>query len=130
MRHRISLELDKATHNAPIPMGARVGNMIFSSGIMGKDPATGELPSDPRLQAKWCFENMKALLAKGGGAPGDVGHMTVFIPDNSVRQHVNEFWLELYPDPTDRPARHTLVHDLPPGIHVQIEIVAVLANAG
>lgn len=125
-KHRESLELEKVRHSAPIPMGARVGNMVFSSGIMGQDPSTGDLPSDPRLQAKFCFENMKAMLEKGGGKLGDVGRITVFIKDNSMRAHVNEFWGVHFPDPHDRPARHAIVHDLPAGMLVQLEVVAVL----
>ena len=128
MAGRRSLELEKARHSAPIPMGARVGNMIFSSGIMGQDPATGDLPEDPRLQAKFCFENMKAMLEQGGGTMADVGRITVFIKDNVMRAHVNEFWFEHFPVENERPARHTLVYDLPAGMLVQLEVIAVLAD--
>ena len=38
---RRSLHVDGVQHGAPIPMGALVGNVLFSSGIMGIDPATG-----------------------------------------------------------------------------------------
>jgi predicted dehydrogenase len=45
-----SIEVEGVSHGAaPIPMGARVGNMIFSSGIMGKDPATDKLPEDENI---------------------------------------------------------------------------------
>ena len=39
---RRSVHVEGVEHGAPIPMGARVGNMLFSSGIMGTDPATGK----------------------------------------------------------------------------------------
>ena len=128
-KHRESIDLDKVKHGAPIPMGSRVGNMIFSSGIMGQDPATGELPADPRLQARFCFENLKAMLEKAGSKLGDVGHVTVFIKDNSMRPHVNEFWAIHFPDPHDRPARHAVVSDLQGGMLVQLEIIAVIESA-
>jgi 2-iminobutanoate/2-iminopropanoate deaminase len=127
--HRVSLEIETVKHNAPIPMGARVGNMIFSSGIPGRDPVTGEWPEDSRLQAKYCFDNLATMLALGGSKMGDVGHMTVFITDNAMRAHVNEFWLEHFPDPDSRPARHVLVQDLPANVLIQIEVIAVLEAA-
>lgn len=123
-----SLEIPGISHgNAPIPMGARVGNMIFSSGIMGKDPATNELPADVELQAKFAFENMLALLKAGGASLGNLARMTVFIKNETARPAVNAQWLKFFPDPHDRPARHTLVYDLPGGMLLQLEIVAVVS---
>lgn len=123
-----SLEIPGVSHgNAPIPMGARVGNMIFSSGIMGKDPATNELPADVELQAKFAFENMLALLKAGGASLDNLARMTVFIKNETARPAVNAQWLKFFPDPHDRPARHTLVYDLPGGMLLQLEIVAVIS---
>lgn len=123
-----SLEIPGVTHaNAPIPMGARVGNMIFSSGIMGKDPSNDTLPADVRLQAKFAFENMVALLEAGGASLGNLARMTVFIKNETARPAINEQWLKYFPDPHDRPARHTLVYDLPAGMLLQLEIVAVIS---
>jgi 2-iminobutanoate/2-iminopropanoate deaminase len=61
-----SLDVPGAGHNAPIPLGARVGPLICSSGISGKDPATGQLPTDATAQVRLAFANMDALLAAGG----------------------------------------------------------------
>lgn len=127
-RKKRSLEVPGVTHGgAPIPMGARVGNMLFSSGIMGKDPATGQLPGDVALQARFAFQNMQALLDAGGATLNDVARMTVFIKDETARAAVNEEWLRCFPDPEDRPARHTLSHDLRGGMLLQLEIVAVIS---
>jgi 2-iminobutanoate/2-iminopropanoate deaminase len=123
-----SLEVPGISHgNAPIPMGARVGNMIFSSGIMGRDSRTDTLPEDVALQAKYAFENVIALLEAGGASLDALARMTVFIKDDSARAAVNEQWLKYFPDPHDRPARHTVVHNLPGGMLVQLEIVAVVS---
>jgi 2-iminobutanoate/2-iminopropanoate deaminase len=71
-----SIEVEGVSHgNAPIPMGARVGNMLFSSGIMGKDPATDTLPPDASTQARFVFVNLRTLLANGGAALQDVAHV-------------------------------------------------------
>jgi 2-iminobutanoate/2-iminopropanoate deaminase len=125
-KHRESLDIPGAKHAAPIPMGARVGNMVFSSGIMGQDPATGELPKDPELQAEFAFINMEALMKAAGGSVGDIGHLTVFIKNDAMRPLVNKQWLKLFPDEHDRPARHAIVLDLPGGMLVQLELIAVL----
>ncbi|HMN81693.1 MAG TPA: RidA family protein, partial [Burkholderiaceae bacterium] len=116
-----------ASHgNTPIPTGTRVGNMLFSSGIMGADPATGKLPADVSEQVRHAFAHLDSLLAMAGATHGDVGHMTVFLTDTAHREHVNREWLARFPDPHDRPARHTLVKDLAGGMLVQLEIVAVV----
>lgn len=125
--HRTSLDIEGVTHgSAPIPMGAIVGNLVFSSGIMGKDPATDTFPPDAAAQAGFAFHNMKTLLERAGGSLDDVGRLTVFIADDSVRAHLNAAWNEHFPDPASRPARHTLLHDLPGGMLIQLECVAVL----
>ena len=123
-----SIEVDGITHgNAPIPMGARVGNMIYSSGIMGRDPANDTLPSDAASQAKFVFQHLRSLLRNGGASLDDVVHVKAYIQDNSVRELLNAQWLACFPDPHDRPARHTVVTDLPGGMLIQIEIVAVVS---
>ena len=127
--HRQSLEVPGVTHNAPIPMGARVGNMVFSSGIMGKDPATNEVPREPERQAYFAFKNLQTMLEQAGASMADVGHITVFITDNSMRDHVNKEWLKYFPNAHDRPARHAIVQpNLPAGMLVQLEVIAVLPD--
>lgn len=124
--HRVSLTVPGVEHSAPIPMGARVGNMVFSSGIMGKDAASGELPADIAGQARHAFDNMATLMQRAGGSVGDIGHITVFLADTNFRQHVNEHWFRYFPDESSRPARHVIVQDLPAGMLVQLEVIAVL----
>ena len=113
-------------HNAPIPAAARVGNLICSSGIAGKDPATGQLPDDSAAQAALAFANMKRLLEAGGATLADVAKLTVYIKDNSVRDAINAEWLAAFPDPHDRPARHILVQELQHGMRLQLEFIAVI----
>ena len=124
-----SIEVEGVTHGAaPIPMGARVGNMIFSSGIMGKDPATDKLPEDGPAQARFMFQNLRALLRNGGATLEDVAHVTAFVKNNDQRAALNEEWLKCFPDPHDRPARHTQVADLQGGMLMQIEVIAVVQD--
>lgn len=123
------VEIPGVTHSAPIPMGCRIGNLIFSSGIAGKDPATDQAPPDPARQAEVMFSNLRTFMARAGGSLDDIAHMTVFVKDDAYREELNREWLKAFPDPEDRPARHTLRFDLPRGMLLQCEVVAVLEEA-
>ena len=122
-----SIHVDGVQHGAPIPMGARVGNMIFSSGIIGADPSTGKVPEDLDSQCAFAFANMKTMLENAGATTENVGTIKVYMKDRSQRDAVNRPWLEMFPDENDRPARHAIEYDaFPPGVLVQLEIVAVV----
>ena len=122
-----SIHVDGVKHGAPIPMGARVGNMIFSSGIMGADPATGTVPEALESQCVFAFANMKTMVENAGGTIKNIGTIKVYMKDRSQREAVNRPWLEMFPDEEDRPARHAIEYDaFPPGVLVQLEIVAVV----
>jgi len=124
-----SIDVPGLAHNAPIPAGARVGNVICSSAVSGKDPATGTLPPGGTEQAALAFANLAAVLEAGGGAMADVVKLTVYVKDNAMREAVNAAWMRHFPDPADRPARHIVVHDLQHGMLVQLECLAVVASA-
>ena len=128
MAKRQVLEVPGVGHgNAPIPMGVKVGNMVFSSGVMGQDPATHAVPKDdPQRQAELMFQHVKTLVEVAGGTTDNIAHMTVFLKDNAYRDHINKEWLKMFPNEHDRPARHTLLWNLPGDMLVQCEIVAVL----
>jgi len=124
---RESFDVAGARHGStPIPAGTRVGNILFSSGIKGGDPLTGKLPAEAAEQVRFAFLNMDALLAAAGASPGDVGRVTVFLTNLALREHVNREWLVRFPDPRDRPSRHTLVEDLRGGMQIQLEFIAVV----
>ena len=120
-----SIEVPGMAHNAPIPLGARVGRLLCSSAISGKDPASGKLPTGAGEQTQQAFVNLRAFLAAGGAGLQDVVKLTVYVKDDTVRDAVNTEWLECFPDPRDRPARHILVVDLQHGMWLQLEVTAV-----
>lgn len=123
-----SLNVSGAGHNAPIPLGARVGPLICSSGISGKDPATGLLPADATTQVRLAFANMDALLAAGGATLAHVAKLHITLHDNATRDAINAEWLARFPDPQDRPARHIVQHDLQHGMALQIEVTAFVTT--
>ncbi|WP_236581450.1 RidA family protein [Hydrogenophaga sp. BPS33] len=131
MRRPRSLDVEGLGHgSAPIPMGARVGNMIFTSGIAGKDPRTGKLAEGATAQAFHAFENLRQLLENGGATMADVGQVTVLTVDESLRDAVNAEWLRHFPDPHDRPARHTTVQALRGGALLQLMAIAAVPDNG
>ena len=52
MAKRQVLEIPGISHAAPIPMAVKMGNLLFSSAIMGEDPETHSLPPEPERQAE------------------------------------------------------------------------------
>lgn len=120
-----SIEIKGLEHNAPIPLACRVGPILATSGVGGKDPATGKLPADAEGQAFHCFDNLKKILAEGSCDLGDVVKITCFVTDDAHRNAINKYWNECYPDAHQRPARHTLVAPLRGGMLIQLEALAV-----
>jgi 2-iminobutanoate/2-iminopropanoate deaminase len=128
MSPKRSIDVEGMAHGAPIPMGARVGNIVYSSGIMGTDRSTGEIPDDGVTQVRNAFANLLAFLEAAGATTDDLVRVTVLLADNSLRSAINEEWLKLFPDPEDRPARHATNHELQRNMLIQLEAVAVLGG--
>lgn len=127
-----SIHLANIGHNAPIPLGARVGPLLCSSGIAGKDAATGALPADPALQVRHAFANLQALLTAGGATLADLVKLTVYLRSDSptaLREAINTEWQRCFPDPDDRPARHILNQELQHGMALQLECIAFIQKA-
>jgi 2-iminobutanoate/2-iminopropanoate deaminase len=127
-RRQKSIEVEGLGHGAPIPMGCRVGPILMTSGVGGKDRKTGKTPEDADGQARNAFDNLKAVLAAADLGLGDVVKVTVYVVDDKYRNEINKYWEECYPDPHKRPARHTLVMPLR-GVLLQLEAFAVAKGA-
>ena len=126
MAKRESIEIPGLAHGAPIPMGSKIGNMVYSSGISGRDAETGELPSDPDNQAAHLFQNIRTFMSIAGGTPDDIIRVTLHIREESYRAVLNTPWIEMFPDEHSRPARHAVKTELRGDVLFQAEIVAVL----
>ena len=120
-----SIHLPGVSHNAPIPLAARVGNILATGGVSGIDPSTGKVAEGADAQAKHAFQNMANILKEAGMDWGDVVKMTVFLADEAHRGAIGKYWLEAYPDEHHRPARHALVQNLRGGVLLQLEVLAV-----
>jgi len=117
---------DIPKHKNPIPAATRVGNLLFSSAVGGEDPDTHELPADKEAQIANTFKTISAIMREAGGSPENIGKVSVFVADRDDRKLINPHWLEMFPDQTSRPVRHTSEKKLPAGRYIQAEFIAVL----
>lgn len=119
MAKRQSIEIEGAHHGAPIPMGSKIGNIVFSSAIGGRG-------DDPDEQAVSMFSNIRAFMKAAGGTPDEIIRVTLLLKDAKYRENVDKEWLKMFPDENSRPARHAEVPNrLGQGLFA-VELVAVL----
>lgn len=109
----------------PYSQGVKAGGMVFFSGQIPLDPATGDLvATDIAAQTERVLENIAALLAAAGLGFEDVVKSTIYLTDLANFAIVNEVYGRRFP--ADPPARSTIeVKGLPRGAGVEIEIVAL-----
>jgi enamine deaminase RidA (YjgF/YER057c/UK114 family) len=129
MGKRVSIEVPGFGHDAPIPAASLVGPFLVSSAVSGKEPYTSKMPEGIDAQCERMFATVRQILEIAGGTPEDVVKMNVWMKDRTQRPHLNKVWLEMFPDPHSRPARHTFeAHDLPGTMLVQCEVFAVVSG--
>ena len=126
MARRTSIHIGGFKHGNPIPNASRIGNLLMSGVILGRDPVTSEMP--PRLEAQCAnrFAHRKAIVEAGGGTTDDIIKMTVWLKDRSQRAPVNAEWIKMFPDEHSRPARHALPMEMEGGALVQCDFTAVI----
>lgn len=127
MSRRTSIEVEGFGHGiTPIPAASRKGNMIASGGIAGIDVATGRIPDGLEAQAANMFANVRRIVEAGGGKTEDIIKMTIWVRDRAARAIIDPHWIKAFPEPKSRPARHTLVYQLPDPMLVQCEFLAIV----
>ena len=120
-----------STDKAPAAIGpysqaVRVGNLLFCSGQIPLDPATGEIvgAGDAAAQTRACLQNLKALLEAGGSSLDRVVKTTVFLKDMDTFARMNQVYAEFFEK--DPPARAAVeVSRLPKDVLVEIQCVAL-----
>ncbi len=129
MTRRKSIEIPGLSHGAnPIPMASVVGNLLVSGGIMGQEPGNPILPEDLEGQAHLLFANIRRVMEAAGGSTDDIVKITIFLKKGLAREPINKEWVEMFPDPESRPARHTVIYEPPGAMLVQCEILAYLES--
>ena len=114
---------------APAPVGpyshaVRTGDLLFCSGQIPLDPATGQLVSgNIQSQTERVLENLKAILAHEGLSLANVVKTSVFLVDLADFAAMNEVYARYFT--SDYPARSTVqVAALHKGARIEIEVVA------
>ena len=110
----------------PYSQAVKTGLVVFTSGQVGLDPATGELVGgDFEAQARQAFANLAAVAEAAGGSLANVVKFTLFLTDLSNFGEVNQIMSEVVGKPY--PARSTVgVARLPKGAQFEVEAILVL----
>jgi len=126
MARRKSIQIGEFKHLNPIPNASRIGSLLMSGVILGRDPASGEMPAGIEAQCANMFLHVRAIVEAGGGTTEDIIKMTVWLQDRSQRAPVNVEWVKMFPDEQSRPARHALQMNMEGGALVQCDFTAVI----
>ncbi len=109
----------------PYSQAIQAGNLIFVSGQLPIDAATGAMPSDIKAQTRQSIANIKAILAEAGATLDNVVKTTVFLADMSYFGPMNEVYAEEFKKVY--PARCAFaVKELPKQALVEIEVIAAV----
>lgn len=118
------------TKQAPAPIGPynqaiQAGNLLFISGQICIDPATGQLKNkDLQEEAHQVMHNLKVILQEAGLTFNNVVKTTIFLTDMHRFSEVNEVYGKYFD--SDFPARETVaVSALPKFVNVEISMIAV-----
>ena len=107
----------------PYSQAVKAGNLIFVSGQLPINAATGEMPEDIKAQTRESIKNIKAILAEAGASLDDVVKTTVLLADMSYFGPMNEVYAEEFK--AVYPARCAFaVKELPKKALVEIEVIA------
>lgn len=108
----------------PYSQAIEANGMVFVSGQLPINPATGDMPATVEEQARQSLENMKNILAEAGLTMDNVVKTTVFLQDMSLFASMNSVYATYFSG--DFPARSAFaVKELPKGALVEIECIAV-----
>ena len=118
------------TDNAPAAVGPysqaiAAGGMLYTSGQIALDPATGEIVGDDiKAQAEQGMKNLAAVLTEAGTSQENVIKTTCFLKDMGDFGAFNEVYGAFF---TEKPARSCVaVKTLPKDVLCEVEVIAVL----
>ena len=118
------------TEKAPAAVGPYsqavvAGNLVFVSGQIPVDPATGNIPEDIVDQARQALTNLGEVLRASGSGLDKAVRVTVFITDISAFGKVNEAYAEFFKEPY--PSRSCVeVSKLPKGVKIEIDAIGII----
>jgi 2-iminobutanoate/2-iminopropanoate deaminase len=123
-RRRV-LQIPNVAHLNPIPMGVRIGNMLFSSRVLPYDASTGKPPDSVERQAECLFQNVRTLLDAGGAQPEHITQGRLFLVDRAYLPVAEKHWRDMV---GTRLVLHTVQYGLAPALQVMLEFIAVVQD--
>ncbi len=125
MNKEIVSTSDAPTAIGPYSQAVKTGLVVFTSGQIGLDPATGELGTDFEAQVRQAFKNLAAVAKASGGSLANAVKFNLFLTDLAQFAKVNAIMGEMVPKPY--PARSTVgVASLPRGAQFEVDAILVL----
>lgn len=123
MKREIIRPEGSSTNPALVP-AVRFGNLVFTSGMVGRDPATGEMAgNDVRSQSQQTMRNLQATLEAAGTSLDNALKVTAFVAGLDDRPAFNEVYREFFAG--DPPARTCIQGGrLGDGILLEVEVIA------
>ena len=129
LRHTVHIPGGRE-HKNPVPALIRIGDMLFSASISGEKPVTDEVSPDPAEQIAYAFVKLANAVKAGGGTTANIARINFYIPESGDRKALTEIinaeWLAMFPDPESRPVRKVYPMDVPRGLFIQLDFIAVL----
>lgn len=122
------IQTDKAPQAiGPYSQAVRTGNMVYTAGQIGLDPATMEIVSGGvEAETRQALNNLKQVLETANSGLNYVVKTTVFLRDMVDFPKMNAVYAEFFPE--NPPARSTVaVASLPKGVAVEIETIALVS---
>ncbi len=107
---------------------ARFGNLVYTAGMVGHDPATLEMAGDDiRSQGRQTMQNLQAALQAAGTSLDNALKVTAFVADLADRPAFNEVYREFF---TGDPPPRTCIQGgfLGDGVLVEVEVVAAIPD--
>ena len=126
MADRKAVYIEGFKHTNPIPNAARIGNILVSGALMGRDSRTDRIAEGIEAQTALVFRHMRDVVEVAGGTTNDIIKVNIALRDHGNREALNAEWVKMFPEEATRPARQTtpLVEDSPFLIH--LDFMAVL----
>lgn len=125
-KQQLTIDSGASAPASPYSPGLRVGDFIFVSGQVPRDPATGKIVGETiEEQTTQVLENIKAILAVGGATLADVVKVSAHLTDLALFDRYNKVYVTYFPDP--KPTRTTVGSQLL-GFLVEVDAIAYVGK--